>query len=163
MKYLIWVLVVISFSACAIGKLEDAADALEKAEIAIGDLNVAECISACDPAAKACFDNANITCVNNCEFSDSSCRLYEDSCLDLANDVCAIYNDSSYYDCMDAARDDCDQNCEKKFSDCTQDCGNILKECLFGEDNDLIADSGFSQCVADCIKEMEDTLKDIKM
>ena len=146
-------------SSCAIGKLEDAAEQLEEVKNKIGELAVAECLNQCSAEARECFDKANNECVNTCEDSYDVCDAQEDVCLDAANTTCSGYEGAAYYNCMDILREQCAGDCDQKFSDCGQGCANQVKDCLFqGED----ASSGpaFSQCMTNCIEEIEDTLQE---
>ncbi len=151
-------------SGCAIGKLTDAVDALEAAETQIDKLHVAECMGECSEAARTCTDEANHTCIDVCEVVNNTCKDEVDACEDAANVTCSIYTASLYYDCMDALKEQCDKDCDQEMSDCGQTCGDQLIDCLFENEEAIIEDNpNFSGCVADCVEEMQDTLKDIDL
>jgi len=148
---------------CAIGELESAAKALEKAEKQIDELDIAECMSSCSDGASACFDRANGTCIDACEISFSLCEDQEESCKDDAHDSCRHLDSSDYYDCMDSFDEECDFDCDGAMSDCGQECGDQLAECFFEDMQTHNTDPAYSQCVTSCVDEMERTLKDIDL
>jgi hypothetical protein len=164
MKKLAALLLVMCMPACAIGKLQDAAEALEEAEEKIHNLAVAECMSKCSEEARDCFDQANGVCVDDCEVSHESCMAKQDSCIMEANEACSVYDNShDYFSCMIQYQRACDGDCDQKMSDCSQGCGDMLSDCFFKEDSALEGDVAYSQCVSNCVDEMERTLKEIDL
>jgi hypothetical protein len=148
--------------ACALGKISDAAEALEEAEKKIGELAISECMDTCAGKAQECFDSANGECIDLCEKENDACLLETDNCLDAANSSCSAYHDSQYYNCMDIADNACFKDCDGKMSDCGQACGNELNKCLFAETNVTTTQEAYSECVSDCVGELEDTLQEIE-
>jgi hypothetical protein len=152
----------IAVQGCAIGKLEDAADALEEAEKTLDQLDIAGCMDVCSDLAKDCLEDANGTCVDQCEVEEDTCEGAVEYCSDSQKAACTNLSGPAYYSCVDAANEYCEQDCDGDAGDCIQACGEEAQECLVGDDN-LDVQPNFSDCMTSCIKELEDDLKGIDL
>jgi len=154
MRKLAAICLLLTIPGCAIGKLEDAAEALEEAEKTLNELDIAGCMDTCSAATEICIEEANGPCIDTCEAE-------EDVCVDQQKASCAYLEDPSYTQCMEGVYDNCDLCCDDVAGDCVQDCGNQAQDCLFGDLPD--GSQNYSDCVALCIKEIEDDLKGIDL
>ncbi len=161
MRKLAAICLLLTIPSCAIGKLEDAAEALEEAEKTLDELDIAGCMDTCSAAAETCLEEANGPCVDACEFEEDVCSSQEDTCIDQQKTSCAYLDGPAYTQCMENVYDTCDMCCDDISSDCNQDCGEQAQDCLFGEPAD--GSQNYSDCVAACIKELEDDLKGIDL
>lgn len=153
---------VLALPACAIGKLTDAAEALDEAEKQIDKLDISGCMDTCSDLADVCLDDANGPCVDTCEEEEDGCVLIEDSCFNQQKVSCAYLEGPAYTSCVSEARDYCDRDCDGVSGDCIQECGEQAQDCLVGGDA-LTGEVPFSDCMSNCIDDMENTLKDIDL
>jgi hypothetical protein len=141
--------------ACALGSLEDTlSDVADK----IDNLHMAECMDTCSDKANVCLYGTN-KCIDTCESDYKSCAEEVQSCKNSANVECTSYTGSQYYSCISLYNIACNVDCGEEASTCGHTCGAMLAECLFSSENS----GAYSQCVSDCVKEMEDALKGISI
>ena len=153
-------LLMLLLSSCAIGTLEDASDSLKEAEKSLDEIQVSVCMTKCDGDAEACVDYANGECIDICESANDFCESEEDDCFELAKETCSVFTENMYVLCIEEAKNACEHDCDQQFSDCGQQCGVLLKECLFTSSTE---DQSYSECIRKCIKSLEDVLKDIEI
>lgn len=158
----IWLL--LAMPACAIGKLQDAAEALDQAEKELDELDISGCMDVCSDLADTCLDEANGTCIDTCEEEEDGCKLTEDNCFDTQQTSCSSLTGPAYTTCIEKARDYCYLDCGGAEGDCIQVCGEQAQDCLVGgSDEATDAPVPFADCMSNCIDEMENTLKDIDL
>jgi len=148
MKRLVFAWLLIALPSCAFGKIDDA---INEIETTLNDLHTAECIRTCTDVAELCLDEANDVCIDACEVEEEACDNAEAECFDYEQLSCTNLTGPAYTTCIETARETCDQDCNKQSSDCNQVCGDDAQECLTTD----------AYCVADCVQELEDSLKGI--
>lgn len=143
---LIWLVSLLP--ACALGRIDDAIDQFEST---LDDLHTGPCIRECTKVGKVCFESASTMCVDECEVEDNKCDEDETACWIAEQYLCSQGSDNLYPSCIAAAQEKCDFGCNQADSDCKQVCGEEAANCL--SDN--------IECIAVCVDELENSLKEI--
>ena len=137
-------------NGCALGLVDDVQNTLDDIETTLDDLHTADCIRACTSVGEICLDYANGQCVDRCEDNKLDCNSEYDACYTDAEASCEYLFNADQ--CMDEHLADC-PDCDAEEGDCKQACGDVAQECLTNNAN----------CVADCVQELEDSLKSIQL